>query len=110
MVRSCDWCSSENLMDLLALEVSGSTQYSHDGSHAVVIVVLATQLLRAQLVGCHNLACTFPCLHTITKFIYQQLHKCTKPNYLCFLAMCKAWLALEGNRNISGFTCWYPHE
>jgi hypothetical protein len=40
------------------------SQHCHDSAHAVVIVVLARQLLTAQLVCGHNFACTFPRLQT----------------------------------------------
>lgn len=43
------------LLWVLELQVASSSEHRLDSAHAVVIVMLRGELLRAQAVGCHNL-------------------------------------------------------
>jgi len=45
------------LFGILEFEIAGGRQHRFDSSHAVVVVVLRGQLLRAQLVRRHDLLC-----------------------------------------------------
>ena len=67
VLQPARYCERRQLCPLchsLALEIRSSPQNGHHSTHAIVVVILATQLLAAQLVSGHNLASAVTSLQT----------------------------------------------